>query len=109
MRLQLRVVSLEDGAITFARAPEYKDKIEAELRTALQRATGRSWKLAEITDPAAPPSLAEAAQAEAAALRDAMENHPLMQAARAAFPQAELLDEKEQAAAATPRQWSKHA
>ena len=109
MRLQLRVVSLEDGVITFARAPEYRDKIEAELRTALQRATGRSWKLAEITDPAAPPSLAEAAQAEAAALRDAMENHPLMQAARAAFPQAELLDEKEQAAAATPRRWSKHA
>ncbi|WP_425341819.1 DNA polymerase III subunit gamma/tau [Citromicrobium bathyomarinum] len=109
MRLQLRVVSLEDGAITFARAPEYKDKIEAELRTALARATGRSWVLTEVSDPAAPPSLAEAAQAEAAALRDAMEAHPLMQAARAAFPQAELLDEKEQGTAANSRQWSKQA
>ena len=53
--------------------------------------------------------MAEAAQAEAAALRDAMEAHPLMQAARAAFPQAELLDEKEQAAANNARQWSKQA
>jgi len=109
MRLQLRVVSLEDGAITFARAPEFKDKIEAELRTALARATGRSWVLTEVDDPAAPPSMAEAAQAEAAALRDAMESHPLMQAARAAFPQAELLDEKEQGTAANARQWSKQA
>ena len=109
MRLQLRVVSLEDGALTFARAPEFRDKIETELRGALAKATGRSWVLTEVEDPAAPPSMAEAAQAEAAALRDAMEAHPLMQAARAAFPQAELLDEKEQAAANNARQWSKQA
>ena len=109
MRLQLRVVSLEDGALTFARAPEFRDKIETELRGALAKATGRSWVLTEVEDPAAPPSMAEAAQAEAAALRDAMEAHPLMQAARAAFPQAELLDEKEQGTADNPRQWSKHA
>lgn len=109
MRLQLRVVSLEDGALTFARAPEFRDKIEIELRGALAKATGRSWVLTEVEDPAAPPSMAEAAQAEAAALRDAMEAHPLMQAARAAFPQAELLDEKEQAAANNARQWSKQA
>ena len=109
MRLQLRVVSLEDGSITFARAPEFGDKIEDELRSALQRATGRRWTLQEVSDPAAPPSMAEAAQAQAAALRDEMENHPLMQAARAAFPQAELLDEKEQGAAANPRKWSKQA
>ncbi|MCD1573405.1 hypothetical protein, partial [Agromyces mediolanus] len=73
MRLQLRVVSLEDGALTFARAPEFRDKIETELRGALAKATGRSWVLTEVEDPAAPPSMAEAAQAEAAALRDAME------------------------------------
>ncbi|XAP77545.1 DNA polymerase III subunit gamma/tau [Citromicrobium bathyomarinum] len=109
MRLQLRVVSLEDGALTFARAPEFRDKIETELRGALAKATGRSWVLTEVEDPAAPPSMAEAAQAEAVALRDAMEAHPLMQAARAAFPQAELLDEKEQAAANNARQWSKQA
>ena len=109
MRLQLRVVSLEDGALTFARAPEFRDKIETELRGALAKATGHSWVLTEVEDPAAPPSMAEAAQAEAAALRDAMEAHPLMQAARAAFPQAELLDEKEQAAANNARQWSKQA
>ncbi|WP_226660589.1 DNA polymerase III subunit gamma/tau [Alteriqipengyuania lutimaris] len=109
MRLQLRVVSLEDGALTFARAPEFRDKIETELRGALAKATGRSWVLTEVEDPAAPPSMAESAQAEAAALRDAMEAHPLMQAARAAFPQAELLDEKEQAAANNARQWSKQA
>ncbi|ALG61590.1 MULTISPECIES: DNA polymerase III subunit gamma/tau [Citromicrobium] len=109
MRLQLRVVSLEDGALTFARAPEFRDKIETELRAALAKATGRSWVLTEVEDPAAPPSMAESAQAEAAALRDAMEAHPLMQAARAAFPQAELLDEKEQAAANNARQWSKQA
>ncbi|MBH1943887.1 DNA polymerase III subunit gamma/tau [Erythrobacter sp. YJ-T3-07] len=109
MRLQLRVVSLEDGALTFARAPEFRDRIETELRGALAKATGRSWVLTEVEDPAAPPSMAEAAQAEAAALRDAMEAHPLMQAARAAFPQAELLDEKEQAAANNARQWSKQA
>ncbi|MBB3032553.1 DNA polymerase III subunit gamma/tau [Alteriqipengyuania lutimaris] len=109
MRLQMRVVALEDGAITFARAPEFTDKIEAELRSALGKATGRAWVLTEVSDPAAPPSMAEAAQAEAAAARRAVEDHPLMQAARAAFPQAELLDEKERAASANPRQWSKQA
>ena len=109
MRLQLRVVSFADGAITFARAPQFTDRIEAELRAALTKATGRTWVLTEVSDPAAPPSIAEAQQAEAAALRDAMENHPLMQAARAAFPQAELLDEKEQGTADNPRKWSKHA
>jgi len=109
MRLQLRVISLEDGALTFARAPEFNDRIEAELRSALAKATGRSWVLTEVSDPAAPPSMAEAAQAQAAAVRDAMENHPLMQAARAAFPKAELLDEKEQGTADNSRQWSKHA
>ncbi|GAB5349622.1 DNA polymerase III subunit gamma/tau [Alteriqipengyuania sp. 357] len=109
MRLQLRVTAIEDGAITFARAPQFKDKIEAELRSALSKATGRSWVLTEVSDPAAPPSMAEAAQAQAAAVRDAMEAHPLMQAARAAFPQAELLDEKEQGTAAQTPQWSKQA
>ncbi|MEL7691080.1 DNA polymerase III subunit gamma/tau [Citromicrobium bathyomarinum] len=109
MRLQLRVISCEDGAITFARAPQFTDRIEAELRAALAKATGRTWVLTEVSDPAAPPSMAEAEQAQAAAVRDAMENHPLMQAARAAFPQAELLDEKEQGTADNSRQWSKHA
>ena len=109
MRLQLRVISLEEGAITFARAPEFTDRIEGELRSALAKATGRTWVLTEVSDPAAPRSLAEVAQAEAATVRDAIENHPLMQAARAAFPQAELLDEKEQGTADNPRQWSKHA
>ena len=109
MRLQLRVIALEEGTITFARAPEYKDRIDAELRAALHKATGRTWVLNEVTDAAAPPSMAEAEQAQAAALRAQMEAHPLMQAARAAFPQAELLDEKERAAASNPRQWSKQA
>ena len=109
MRLQLRVIALEAGAITFARAPEYTDRIDAELRAALHKATGRAWVLNEVSDPAAPPSMAEAEQAQASALRAEMEAHPLMQAARAAFPQAELLDEKERASASNPRQWSKQA
>ena len=109
MRLQLRVIALEAGTITFARAPEYTDRIDAELRAALHKATGRAWVLNEVSDPAAPPSMAEAEQAQASALRAEMEAHPLMQAARAAFPQAELLDEKERASASNPRQWSKQA
>ena len=109
MRLQLRVISLEDGAITFARAPEYRDRIDAELRAALHKVTGRSWVLNEVSDAAAPPSMAEADQAKAATLRAEMEAHPLMQAVRSAFPQAEQLDEKERASASKPRQWSKQA
>ncbi len=79
------------------------------MRAALHKATGRTWVLNEVSDPDAPPSMSEAEQAQASALRTEMETHPLMQAARAAFPQAELLDEKERASASNPRQWSKQA
>jgi DNA polymerase III subunit gamma/tau len=74
-----------------------------ELRDALAKVTGTRWDLEE-REGAAQPSLLEKERAEAEADRRAIMESPLVKAAFAAFPEAELLDSDENE---TP--WSKRA
>ena len=88
----VRVIALAPGELTYALAPGYPGDATAELRDALLRATGERWQVTRAEGDAAP-SLKEAKDAEKDAARAALLKDPLVEAAFAAFPQAELIDE----------------
>jgi len=97
MRLQVRVVTLAPGVLRYALAPGFAEDLTGELRAALSEATGTGWQIERVAAEAAPasaPSLAEAAAAQAAAEEAAMRRSPLVAAALAAFPDAEILAEQ---------------
>ncbi|WP_435417969.1 DNA polymerase III subunit gamma/tau [Parerythrobacter aurantius] len=107
MRLQMRVIECAPGRLVYARDAQYREDIAPQIRDGLMAATGQRWQLEQRTDPDAPPSLVEQAEAQAAALQARMEGHPMVQAVRTAFPGAEIINEDE---AGHPRpQWSKSA
>ena len=100
----VRVASIVPGELTYALVPGYPGDPSAELRDALLRATGERWQVSRIEGDAQPAlrELVEAARddARAALLRD-----PLVEAAFAAFPKAELLDEAPDARVAQGSKW----
>jgi DNA polymerase-3 subunit gamma/tau len=91
MRLQVRVVELSPGKLVFAQPPEFRDDISADLRNALQQATGARW-IIERVPAGGKPTLVELQLAEASAAEDALRADPLVAAALAAFPDAEFVD-----------------
>ena len=100
----VRVASIVPGELTYALVPGYPGDPSAELRDALLRATGERWQVSRIEGEAKPAlrELVEAARddARAALLRD-----PLVEAAFAAFPKAELIDETPDARVAQGSKW----
>ncbi|MEO5705854.1 MAG: DNA polymerase III subunit gamma/tau [Alteraurantiacibacter sp.] len=104
MRDYIRVVELRPGHLRYTTPPAFTDAIDPELRDALLRATGERWDVARGPGEGAP-SLREREEAAARAEEQRVRNHPLVQAALATFPTAELLDSE---ALAAPN-WSKRA
>ena len=100
----VRVAALIPGELTFALAPGYSGDPTAELRDALLRATGERWQVTRIEGEAAP-ALRETAEAAAEEARKAVLRDPLVEAALAAFPEAELLDASADARVATGSKW----
>ncbi|MBN8499760.1 MAG: DNA polymerase III subunit gamma/tau [Sphingomonadales bacterium] len=88
----VRVIALTQGELLYALVPGYPGDATAELRDALLRATGERWSVTRGEGDAAP-SLKEAKEAQKLAARAAVLADPLVEAAFAAFPNAELLDE----------------
>ena len=88
----VRVIALAPGELTYALAPGYPGDATAELRDTLLRATGERWQVTRAEGDAQP-SLKEAKDAEKDAARAALLQDPLVNAAFAAFPGAELIDE----------------
>ncbi|NCU11926.1 MAG: DNA polymerase III subunit gamma/tau [Sphingomonadaceae bacterium] len=88
----VRVIALAPGELTYALVPGYPGDATAELRDALLRATGERWQVTRAEGDAAP-SLKEAKDAEKDAARAALLQDPLVNAAFAAFPGAELIEE----------------
>jgi DNA polymerase III subunit gamma/tau len=106
MRDWLRVVELTPGRLVYAPAPGFSDDPAAELRDALFRATGERW-LVERGEGEGTPTLREQAEAAKAAEADRIRNNPLVAAAFAAFPDAEMAEDDD-----TPqgdRNWSRRA
>ena len=88
----VRVISLAPGELVYTLVPGYSGDATAELRDALLRATGERWTVTRGEGDARP-SLKETKDAQKDAARAAILADPLVEAAFAAFPNAELLDE----------------
>jgi DNA polymerase-3 subunit gamma/tau len=92
MRDWVRVIELAPEKLLYAPAPGYSGDPSAEIRDALLRATGQRWEVRRGEGEGAP-TLREAADAAKAEERAALLRHPLVEAAFAAFPGAEIIDE----------------
>ena len=111
MRDWVRVVELAPGRLVYSPAPGLADDPGAELRDALLKATGARWQVergsgANGNDGGAP-TLREQAEAAKQAEAERIRKAPLVEAAFAAFPNAEFVEESD-----TPRgdrNWSKRA
>jgi DNA polymerase III subunit gamma/tau len=103
MRDVVRLVEYAPPLLAYQLAGPVAPGFVPELRDALAKVTGTRWDLEE-REGAAQPSLLEKERAEAEADRRAIMESPLVKAAFAAFPEAELLDSDENE---TP--WSKRA
>ncbi len=107
MRDWVRVIALEPLRLFYAIAPGYPGDPSAELRDGLLRATGERWEV-QRGEGEGQPSLRETAEADRDADKAAVMASPLVQAAFAAFPQAELVDEGN-VASDGENNWSKRA
>lgn len=112
LRLGVRVVSLTPGLLRYQLAPGLAPIADADLRKGLDNATGLSWQVERMSDGDAAPSLEEARAAAQSEERDNLRRSPLVAAALAAFPGAELIEDE----AAPPsrggpgeRNWSRRA
>ncbi|WP_299195195.1 DNA polymerase III subunit gamma/tau [uncultured Erythrobacter sp.] len=107
MRDRVRVIELAPEKLIFEQADSFPDDPAPEIRDALFKLTGKRW-LVEKGAGEAQPSLREAAEAEANAARERIEAHPLVKAAKEAFPDAELIDPQDNVAraASAGRKWN---
>jgi DNA polymerase-3 subunit gamma/tau len=92
MRDWVRVVALTPANLRFSLVPGYSGDPAPELREGLFKATGERWQV-EYTDANGAPALRELIEADQAAARLALRQSPLVAAAFAAFPQAELVED----------------
>ena len=106
MRMQVRVVELRPGLLRFARDARYGETIVPDLREALADATGMKWQVEESAESGLP-SLIEQEEADRRARREAIRQAPLVQAALAAFPDAEFVEADD--APRGERNWSRTA
>lgn len=93
MRLQVRVVELQHGKLTFARSAEFTDEVAGVLRDALSTAFGERWQVEELAEAEGAPTLVEQADAARAEEHSKMLEHPLVKAALETFPNAEFVEE----------------
>jgi DNA polymerase III subunit gamma/tau len=91
LRDVMRVIEFSPPQLTYQLANSVGPTFDAELRDALYKVTGVRWDLVEGHGEGAP-SLLEVERAEAEAARKAILQSPLVKAAFAAFPDAELLE-----------------
>jgi DNA polymerase-3 subunit gamma/tau len=103
MRDVVRLVDYAPPLLAYQLAGPVAPTFVTELRDALAKVTGTRWELQERAGEAAP-SLLEQEQAAAEADKHIILESPLVKAAFAAFPEAELLDSDENG-----MKWSKSA
>ncbi|MFZ5705067.1 MAG: DNA polymerase III subunit gamma/tau [Pseudomonadota bacterium] len=85
------IVRLSGEELVIARHPRLAASFAGDLGKVLAKATGVTWSIAMASD-AGEPSLLAQAKAQEEAARNAILDSPLVKAAFAAFPEAELID-----------------
>ncbi|MEO6040459.1 MAG: DNA polymerase III subunit gamma/tau [Croceibacterium sp.] len=110
MRDCVRVIELVPGKLVYTLVPGIGEDPAPELRDTLRQVTGERWH-AERGTAEGEPSLREQAEALKAADVERIRRAPLVAAAFAAFPQAELIDEDSRPGSPTggDGNWSKRA
>jgi DNA polymerase-3 subunit gamma/tau len=96
LRMQVRPVEVVRGRLAYAMAPGFTDDLTPEIKQALLDLTGERWDVARVAEGGAP-TLYEREQAQQADAEAQLRAHPLVEAAFAAFPDAELVSEDENA------------
>ena len=92
MRDCLRVIELAPGRLIYQLVPGFPDEPLTDLREALRQVTGAKWQV-ERGEGEGQPSLRELREQAAAAEAERVRRHPLVSAALAAFPGAELIED----------------
>ncbi|MEZ5744683.1 MAG: DNA polymerase III subunit gamma/tau [Sphingomonadaceae bacterium] len=105
MRLQVRVVALAPGHLTYSQPDAFRDDIAPQLRDALLKATGERWQVEKVAAMGAP-TLVEAEEVARRAAEESVRSDPLVVATLDAFPDAEILGDEEGARVAGARNWS---
>ncbi len=105
MRDRVRVIELGPEKLVFEQADNFPDDPAPDIREALFKVTGKRWQI-ERGSGAAQPSLREAADAEAAAEDARIRSDPMVAAAFAAFPEAELIGIEGNVARAVRPPWN---
>ena len=90
LRAQVRLVELAPGRLVFEQAPGFPGDITQDVKTALQGVTGEHWEVSRVGQGGAP-TLMETENKKLADADAALRASPLVVAALAAFPGAELL------------------
>jgi DNA polymerase-3 subunit gamma/tau len=104
MRDWLRVITLEQGRLVYALAPCLSLDPAADIKDALFQVTGQRWEIT-LGEGEGAPSLREISEAQKAEAAAALRRAPLVEAAFAAFPDAEIVEEE--SAPRTARQWGR--
>ena len=106
MRDWVRVIEVSDAKLVFSLAPGLGMDPSPEIRDALFKTTGKRWEL-EQCDEGGAPALREQDEERAANAAAELRKHPLVEAAFAAFPNAEIIDDE--AAVGGKQNWSRRA
>ena len=96
MRMQVRVIELGPGLLRYCQPAGFNEDISGQLKTGLNTITGEAWTVERAVGEGLP-TLVEAAEAQAAAGAERLRRAPLVEAAFAAFPDAEIVTEDESA------------
>jgi DNA polymerase-3 subunit gamma/tau len=107
MRDWVRVIELAPGRLVYALTAGFSGDPAADIRDALLSTTGERWEV-ERGEGESAPSLREQAEAARADADAALRRAPLVEAAFAAFPGAEIVDE-DNAPQGARSNWSKRA
>ncbi len=91
MESRVRVVAIEPELLRYALVPGFAGDPAADIAKGLFEATGAKWRL-ELVSEGGEPSLHEQAEAAREAAKAAVRQSPLVAAALAAFPGAEILE-----------------
>jgi DNA polymerase-3 subunit gamma/tau len=106
MRDCIRVIELTPSKLTYALVPGISADPAPELRDALRKVTGERWDV-QRGQGEGTPSLREQAEAAEREAAERIRRSPLVEAAFAAFPDAELIEDMDRPRG--DRNWSKRA
>ena len=87
----IRLVSYQPGRIEFTPTNDAPSDLSQRLGSALQRWTGARWAII-LSNTGTATTIAEDRSAAEDAIKSAAQQHPLMQAAMASFPNAKIID-----------------